>query len=181
MVLLLKKYQPIVYSLSNTNKNLLIWGSQYSSEFNNTIDNEFTIFFQKVAIKVKSYKIMITNLDVYPVKWYLAVSNNNQTWKNISNVDENICKEENQETMHTISIKCKINEAKTFSTTNHQGYYQFVKFHMIENTHYETGDFWKKLIKISGFELQGNIFSQPTNACKNHLSRAFLFTIFIVL
>ena len=181
MFLLLKKYQPIVYSPYNLNENLLIWGSQYSSEFNKKIDNEFTIFFQKVAIKVKSYKIMITNKDVYPIKWYLAVSNNNQTWKNISNVDEHFCKKENQESLYTASIKCKINETRTFDTTDHQGYYQFVKFHLIENTYYETSDFWKKLIIIFGFKLYGNIFGQPTNVCKKHLSYAFLFTIFIVL
>ena len=175
MVHLIKKYHPIVYSNSDKNNKLLTWGSWYSTF------SEFTLFFQKAAIKVKSYKMMITNNDIYPTKWCVAVSNNNQTWENISCIDEHFCLKENQEILYSGgSLKCKVTETRSFAANKHEGYYQFVKFHLSENSYYDSEVKWKQYITIYGFELIGNIFNMPTNICKSYFKPAISLCIAVM-
>ena len=128
---------------------------------------------------------MTTGIDVYPTNWTLSVSNDNIEWKTIDIKNQPLCDENSIIDYEDYRKFCMKKERFHFTLTSPiSEYFYFVKFHMIKNSYFANNN-WRDLIKIDGFELNGDFLGSygklPT--CKNHCAsrNSVLLYLFIYL
>ena len=174
---------------NSTQKNkLLKWGTDFisrESEYSTNISNSFIFNFKEAAVRVDSYDMISTDSDVYPTNWTLSVSNDNKDWIIIDRKDQPLCNNAYIE-KQPIDNKyfCKKKDRFHFPAASCiPGYYQYVKYHMIQNSYYGTHN-WRDLIKISGFELNGDYLINnkkfPTYRC-NAIPKTSAFIIYQII
>ena len=144
--------------------SLLDFGTRFSTK-----EGYFTLFFQNFRINIKSYTLKV-GTDVFPIRWNLSVSNSNSVWTEVSSVNESLCSKENWVIQSSNKYFCSENEEKTFPV-NHRGYYNYVRFDLIENSYYVNYE-WLKLINIYGFEINGDALSNVIS-CKTMKKRSY--------
>ena len=140
-----------------TSGSLTEWNTSFKSGTNHNSQRGFFILhFKNSRVHINSYKLKAGD-DVFPIQWNLTVSNDNRTWKAISEVNEPLCSEQNWTSPDETKNFCKYFEEKTFPA-NHRGYHSYVKFTLIKNSYYYNNS-WKCYINLYGFELNGDFMS----------------------
>lgn len=152
-----------VFSNSPYKNELLNWGKHYKARDSDrdSGDRSFFIFhFKNSAVHITSYELLTYDNNVFPLNWSLSVSNDNETWTNISNVDEPLCSYQYIHRESELMDYCNYSEKKTFDAINLQGFYQFVKYQITKNSYYGTYE-WYDQFSIYGFELNGDYLITP--------------------
>ena len=183
-------YPIFCYGPGNVSQ-LLQWGLQYYSILNTSINYEeqstefiihfpFTpVFIHKVTTKVR--------MDVFPTKWALSVSSDNDTYTPIIDSQQPLCKYQYQNDDDPARTLCTEYDENTIEADKinqpHSSY--FVKFKLLENSyHSDAIKIYQKLIVFLGYELTGEFFirfkhhSLSTNTLMKQISHfCFIFLI----
>ena len=178
-----RKLKIEILSNCSGKNSLLTWGNTYQSrttDQSTDLMNTFIFHFKESAVRIDSYDMISNSNDAFPTKWTLSVSNDNEEWIDIDNKVQYLC---NDYYKYPYDNKyfCRKQERFHFSLTSpKQGYYQYVKYHMIENSFYGI-DNWKDLLLINGFEINGDFLLAykkiPTCKCKNTIRTSFFIII----
>ena len=189
MVKLIKNFLRInsieAYVPSGSTGNVLKWGSIYHSRStlkrsDSSYKGSFIIHFKHYFVHIDSYETRSNNIDVYPIKWTLSVSNDNSTWETISTSNDSFCSSNSYKVKNMNKYFCSISETKHFST-KYSGYDSFVMFNLTENSYYDDND-WIDLISISGIEFNGRYISEKQNSCKQRFDeRSFSLIILVII
>jgi hypothetical protein len=158
-----KKLTVEVYSNSTVKYRLLQWGATYRSRTNSTSFEDyrrFIFFFKDSPVNVESYDIVTSTVDVFPIKWTISGSHDNKTWTIIDSKNESLCSPENYVSRDNgIKDFCSVVEVKHYSLTYpNREYYQYIMFHLLNNSFYPESSIWKDTFVINGFELNGDFF-----------------------
>ena len=174
-----------VYTNNSYAYELLQWNTRYTARPNVNDEKKFFSFifyFKEASVNVQSYDIMTHNSNVFPTNWTISVSNDNVSWVLIDRKDEPLC---SPEYFRLIGDKyyCTFMETKYYQLKYpNKGYYQYVKFQMLENSYYGIHN-WHDTFAINGFELNGDFFMSirkiRTRQCKNFIHH-FYFATFLM-
>jgi hypothetical protein len=165
MTQILRKLTPLnfvkVYNPGETGDSLK-WGEIFRTRITPRVSSDedngyFIVQFKKMIVHIDSYKMKSREDYLFPKKWSLYVSNDNLTWKSISENDDPLCKEDNIYAVpNDYKDYCSKSEEFTYST-NHSGFHYFVKFVMRENSyHSSNNNRWQDCLAFRGFELIGS-------------------------
>ena len=169
-----KKYQIEAFGYRNT-KDILTYGKAYSSRNSETeegLRNNFTLMFKRAVVHIDSYDMRSPVSYVFPESWYLQVSNDNETWLNISVNDEPLCNKTFQPDYSR--IHCNGIQERRYETINNAGYFSFVKFVLVKNS-FLLNKSWLDRIAFSGFELNGDYYLKNDCLCSKQYLRGFKF------
>ena len=146
-------------------ENLTSGRSYYSVSSTKTPIEEqpdfFILYFPKSPIIVKAISI-VPAIDVYPIKWSISVSHDNNSYTTLIDSDKPICHDWYD--IYNESLCCGSTEKITFSvpdTSKQTHPSSFFKFQLANNTYYEEGTrIFSKLIYFRRFEIIGSFYVQ---------------------
>ena len=179
-------YKVNVYAPGNS-EVLLKYGNEnrYYSYVNSekTENKEIIFHFPESPVNVKKIKIE-TAFDVFPNKWEIQISRDNETYESLKQSNEPFCKKEYTVDYFEKSYACSIADENIFVVSRREDQHAyFVKFVMISNTYYDSSNY-ANLITLFGFELIGDLYIKfkPCSFQKksfiNHYLFIFVLTIY---
>ena len=168
-----KRYQIDTFGYGDI-ESVLKYGTYYSSRESTSeqgFRNNFILMFKRAVVRIDSYDMRSPISAVFPMKWYLQVSNDNKTWLNISVNDEPLCKE----TFYPNPSKkhCNGTQERRYDVLNSYGYFSFVKFVLIKNSIISSNEAWLDRIAFTGFELNGDYYLKHDCLCSKQYSHGF--------
>ena len=171
---------------------LLQWGLHYYSILNTSINyeeqsTEFIIHFPYTPVFIHKVTIKVRP-DVFPTKWALSVSSDNDTYTPIIDSEQPLCKYQYQNDDDPVRTLCTEYDENTIEadTTNQPHSSYFIKFKLIENTYHANNTInkiYQKLINFAGYELTGEFFIRfkHHSFSKIKLMKQILYFCFIFL
>ena len=113
----------------------------------------FIVHFKRHFVHIDSYDTLSYKDEIFPTKWNISVSDDNDTWRVIDHNEEPMCSDANKYLKDDTKYFCNTNEQKNH-VVSYSGYFSFVKFILIENS-FMSPSKWQNAIMFSGFELNG--------------------------
>lgn len=160
----------------------LKWGTEYYSYQNP--DNEIIFYFPESPIKIHQV-LLRPGRDVFPVKWTLSISNDNESYVPIIENGTKPCHDSEIQLFQKKSQSCKKYDPLSFDTVIESTFSYYIKFKLIENSYYEAPESrFKNLICINGIDFVGEFLSEFNFAShfKDSNSQIFLLvtSLFII-
>ena len=150
-----KGYQIDAYGYGNTSA-ILSYGTRYSSRTSNKDEgkrNSFILLFKSVVVHIDSIDMKYPLESIFPMSWFLQVSNDNRTWTNITMINDQFC--DKTYNYDSSKLYCSEEQEKRFDAQEYVGYNSFVKFVLIKNSILRN-DTWIDKVSFNGFDINGN-------------------------
>ena len=138
-------------------------GETYSSYINNQEYPDILIYLPRSPIRIVTYSIRTLKGDIFPEKWELSASYDNNQWYTLSSREEKLC--------------------SNYSILSEKYFYYF-RFSMKKNTHFGDGNGYnyEYALFTTGFDVSGSeLVPLYKNTCSLKLylptSSLFLFIL----